>query len=299
MRKLHSGQFLGLKAKSFGEADIIIQPIPYEKTVTYGKGTKSAPRAIIDASLELEYFDEECIIELSEYHNFITEKFLLDQENQSITGFINSAIRQLSKLKGKFVISIGGEHTITYPLVVSLTDNLTETTIVQIDAHCDLLDRQHSLKFAHGTVMKRLMDKGCSLVQIGIRSCSKEEFRFLQSNDKCTTYFAHKMHDEWQDIIGTLRNLKGNIYLTIDVDGIDPSVIPSTGTPQPNGLNWNMLMEVIKTVSENQQSNFIGCDLVEYIACPHPPMYDIIAAKIITKILAFYIKNRSSSTKGH
>jgi len=293
MRKIYSGQFLGLKAKSLRKADIIIQPIPFERTVSYGKGTKNAPRAIIDASLELEYFDEECLIDLSEYTNYITENFLLDAENQSVTGFINYAIKQLSRCKGKFVISIGGEHTITYPLVLSLTDNPEETTVVQIDAHCDLLDKQNSLKFAHGTVMKRLVDKGCGIVQIGIRSCSYEEFKFLQGNQKITTFFAHKMHDEWPDIIGVLRNLRGNIYLTIDVDGLDPSVIPSTGTPQPNGLNWNMLMEIIKVICENKQINFLGCDLVEYIACPHPPMYDIIAAKIIFKLLSFYIRNSS------
>ena len=292
MRKIYSGQYLGLKAKSFREAEIVIQPVPYEKTVSYGKGTKSAPRAIIDASLEIEYFDEECLIDLSEYTNFITESFLLDNEDQSVQAFINYAIKQVSKLKGKFVISIGGEHTITYPLVLSLSDNLEETTIIQVDAHCDLREKQDSLKFAHGTVMKRLTDKGCKLVQVGIRSCSIEEYSFLQDHpDQITTFFAHRLQEEWQDIIGVIKNLKGNFYLTIDVDGLDPSVIPSTGTPQPNGLTWNMLMEIIRTVCENKQGNYLGCDVVEYIASPHPPMYDLIATKIIFKLLAFYIKN--------
>ena len=115
-------------------------------------------------------------------------------------------------------------------------DDLAGVTVVQIDAHADLADELHGRRWSHGTVMRRLWEQGCRLVQIGIRSLSREEYEVATAGPRIATYYAHRLEEQWAEVLETLRGLEGKVYLTIDVDGLDPSIIPSTGTPLPGGL---------------------------------------------------------------
>ena len=292
MTEIYTNQFMGLLPCSFEESDVVIVPVPYEKTVSYGKGTSGAPCAIIDASCELELFDEETLVDFeTDVRIHMTEPILPDDES-SVEEFLFSIKDRFSDYSDKFVIAIGGEHSITHGFVMGLAADPEKTTIVQIDAHADLIDSLYGQKWSHGTVMRRLYDEGCRLIQIGIRSCSKEEYILIEGNPRIDGYFAHELFDNWEQIIDTLSHLEGDVYLTFDVDGLDPSVIPSTGTPQPNGLNWNLTMEIFKTLFSNTRCYFMGADLVEYIPTPHPLCYDSIAAKLIAKMIGFWTVGR-------
>jgi agmatinase len=135
--------------------------------------------------------------------------------------------------------------------------------------------------------MRRLWDAGCHLVQVGVRSVSREEHEFIKAEERVTTYFAHELHDRWADVLAHLRYLEGDIYLSLDVDGLDPSVIPSTGTPQPDGLTWRQAIEVIGAVAAGPRRNLVGADVVEFVPSPRPPGCDLMVAKLALKILAF------------
>jgi agmatinase len=163
---------------------------------------------------------------------------------------------------------------------------------VQIDAHADLIDELDGRRWSHGTVMRRLWDEGCRLIQIGVRSLSKPEYELATADERICTYFAHRLADDWSDVLDTLARLEGKVYLTIDADGLDPSLIPSTGTPQPDGLSWRQTMEVIRAVTGAAGARLVGADLVELIASPHPPGCDVMVARLVAKILAFWQRTR-------
>jgi agmatinase len=137
-------------------------------------------------------------------------------------------------------------------------------------------------------VMRRLREEKVRLVQVGTRSLSRAEYDFAVRDEGITVFFAHEMGEKWGELRETLRQLKGDVYLSIDVDGFDPAVVPNTGAPQPNGLTWNQAIEIIQQISLSEGSRFLGADVVEYVASPHPPGCDIVVAKLAAKILAYW-----------
>jgi agmatinase len=186
------------------------------------------------------------------------------------------------------VLALGGEHTLTYGLVNGLAAHLAETTVVQIDAHADLADELHGQHWSHGTVMRRLWERGCRLAQIGVRSLSQSEHQLAAAGPRITTFYAHRLDEQWAELLATLRGLEGKVYLTIDVDGLDPSIIPSTGTPQPGGLSWRQTIDVIRALTTESRCQLIGADLVEFVPSPAPPGCDPTAARLLTKLLAWW-----------
>jgi agmatinase len=282
--------FLGLPPCPLKQADAIVVPLPFEKTVSYGTGTWRAPRAILDASCQIELYDEETLVDFAadagNGPKIHTLPLLLTEGD--VEQYLESVARYVVPFRDKFVLALGGEHTVTYGLVNGLTDSLAETTIVQIDAHADLADTLDGRRWSHGTVMRRLWQRGCRLVQIGIRSLSRAEYELASSDERITTYYAHQLPQRWSELIDTLSSLRGKIYLTIDVDGLDPGVIPSTGTPQPGGLSWPQAIEIIRRVTTAPQCQLLGADVVELIASPHAPGCDITAARLAQKVLAFW-----------
>jgi agmatinase len=137
--------------------------------------------------------------------------------------------------------------------------------------------------------MRRLWERGCRLVQVGIRSLSRPEYELVQGGPRIETFFAHELAARWDELLRLLATLEGPVYLSFDVDGLDPSIIPSTGTPQPNGLSWPQAMAVVRAVV-NAPCDLLGADVVEFIASPHPPGCDLNAARIVTKILAYWTR---------
>lgn len=293
MTTLHSDQFLGLPLCDEQDADAVIVPLPYEKTVSYGTGTGGGPHAIVEASLQLEVFDEETLIDFSERPRIYTVPPLAIEA--APTDYLVAAKDYLAVWRDRFVLAVGGEHIVTYGVVDGLVEDLSDLTIVQIDAHADLADKLEGQKWSHGTVMRRLWERGCRLVQIGVRSLSRPEYDLAANDDRITTYYAHRLAEQWEAVLRSIGQLRGQVYLTIDVDGLDPAVIPSTGTPQPDGLSWRQTMEVVRAVASVPECHFVGADVVEYVPSPHPPGCDPIAAKLVAKVLAFWETSRRRS----
>jgi agmatinase len=136
--------------------------------------------------------------------------------------------------------------------------------------------------------MRRLWDRGCRLVQIGIRSLSRAEYDLAQSDGRITTFYAHQLAGRWGEVLAELAGLKGKVYLTIDVDGLDPAVIPSTGTPQPGGLAWSQMMDVLRAIARAPRCRWVGSDVVELVPSPNPPGCDPAAARLVMKVLAHW-----------
>jgi agmatinase len=279
-------QFLGLPACDLKQADAVILPLPLEATVTYGTGTWRAPRAILEASRQVELFDEETLVDFSTAPRIHTLPPL--QPLGSVEDYLAQTARRAAAGRGKFLLALGGEHLISYGVLDALADPLGELTVVHVDAHADLADQLEGRRWSHGTVMRRLWERGCRLVQIGIRSLSRAEHELIGRGQRITTYYAHQLPQSWPDVLATLRGLAGPVYLSIDVDGLDPAVFPSTGTPQPGGLSWRQTMEIIRAVAVESSARLIGGDVVELVAAPHGPGCDLSAARLAAKLLAWW-----------
>ena len=177
-------------------------------------------------------------------------------------------------------------------MVRGLARDLRQLTIIQIDAHGDLIDELDGQKWCHGTVMRRLWEQGCSLIQVGVRSVSRSEYEFCREAERVETYFAHELEGRWVELLERIGRLEGEVYLSVDLDGLDPGVVPSVGTPQPNGLSWNQAVAVIKAATGSPSAPLIGADVVELVASPHPPGCDLIAARLAAKVIAFWAAAR-------
>lgn len=279
-------QLLGLPSCPLQQADAVVLPAPMERTVSYGPGTSGGPAAILAASSQVELFDEETGVDFDEAPRIHTATVVMPGDSpEADLAAIKAAVAQF---RGKFVLTLGGEHTLTQAAVAGLCDNMERLTIVQIDAHADLIDRLDGLTLSHGTVMRRLWERGVNLVQLGIRSLSREEFDLIGTGERICTYFAHQLPDRFDEALDTLRQLEGDVYLTIDIDGLDPSVVPSTGTPQPDGLSWRQTMALLQAVTSAPRARLLGADLVEFIPSPHLPGCDLTAAKLAVKTLAWW-----------
>lgn len=286
MSEVHPDQFLGLPGCDLSRADAVLAPMPLEKTVSYGRGTGRAPRAILAASCQVETFDEETLVDFEKRPRVHTLPPLTPED--TLSEYLAAARRLAAAHRGRFFLAIGGEHTLSYGVAAGLAEDLGSLTVVQIDAHADLIDRLEGQRWSHGTVMRRLWDEGCRLVQIGVRSLSREEYELATTDERITTFFAHRMADQWAEISQTLASLTGEVYLSIDVDGLDPAVIPSTGTPQPGGLSWPQTMELLRAVTSAPGCRLVGGDVVEFVPSPNPPGCDLTAAKLVAKILGWW-----------
>ena len=249
----------------FEEAKVAILPVPFESTTSYKKGTKNAPDAIIKASNELYLYDTE--LDLEPYSIGITTL-------PSIKG-----LKELEQLKtDKFVIALGGEHTITYPLVKKLPQN--ELSILQIDAHADLKDEFDGSKLSHACVMRRISEFNKNITQVGVRALDKEEADYIKEH-KINTFYAHEEYN----IKKILKTLKKNVYITIDLDGFDPSVIPDVGTPEPAGLHFKQVTELLKEVFKNK--NVVGVDVVELCPTKNSELSNYSTAKLVYKLIGY------------
>jgi agmatinase len=279
-------QFLGLPSPGQARADALLLPVPVEKTVSYGTGTAGGPRAILEASFQLEPFDEETLVDFEQSPRIHTLPPLsADGDIEACLARIRDHVRPL---RGRFLLSLGGEHLVTYGLVTGLVDDPAEVTVVQIDAHADLADELRGQRWSHGTVMRRLWEQGCGLVQIGVRSLTRSEHQVATAGPRIATYYAHNLEDRWGEVLEALRRLEGKVYLTIDVDGLDPSLIPSTGTPLPNGLSWRQAIDVVRVLATESRCRLIGADIVEFIPSAVPPGCDPAAARLAAKVLAWW-----------
>jgi agmatinase len=232
----------------FEDADAVLVPVPYGRTASYVKGSENGPAAILEASDQLEEYDVELGFNISEKLGIFTHDDLKVAE-KSPEGMVKEVEAVVQELvgKGKKPVVLGGEHSITAGVVAGLGDRTI--SVLQIDAHADLRDSYQGSKHNHACVMRRVRELSGNVVQVGIRSMSEEEAQYIKENGlESKMFYAHEFSkDKIEQIIAELGD---KVYVTVDVDGFDPSVMPGTGTPHPGGLVWDDVTSLMKAVGE-------------------------------------------------
>lgn len=278
------GRYGGLP-NPYGEADtsqIVILPIPFDKTSTYQQGSNKGPYAIIEASRNMELYDIETCSEVY-LRGIYTAPPIQAQQSEEMIELGYQETKKWLQSK-KFVITLGGEHTVSYAPIKAMSEKYNTLTILQFDAHADLHPAYENNRWSHASVMMRVKELPSvnSIVSIGIRSMSKEEVPFVNPNH---TFFAHQLteSDEWIDNL--MKVLHGYIYITFDLDAFDCSLMPSTGTPEPGGLFWDETLKILKRVFLEKE--VVGFDVVELLPRTCNPAPDYLAAKLIYKMLSY------------
>ncbi len=278
--------FLGIDNKFDIKQKSIVIPFGLEKTVSYGGGTKYGPKEIIKASHQVELYDEELNCEPFKVVGVKTIKPFKISKN------INKALKQISHLNQKsieknlFPLTLGGEHSITVGCIEPFVKKYKNVTILQIDAHADLRNSYNNQKYSHASAMRRCLDfKNVNLISFGIRNISKEEIPFLKKNTNRIKIFWAKDQKKWNLKYFKKLIKNKNVYLTFDVDGLDSSIMPATGTPEPGGLFWYESLSLIKTTFIN--ANVIGADINELAPIKGFNSYNFLIAKLAYKILTY------------
>lgn len=272
-----------------GAARVVILPIPYEATTTYRKGCENGPAALLDASQQVEYYDEELDREFWQV-GIYTHEPVADTRDRPYTPeeMLQVTEETVSNLiaGGKFVIGLGGEHSITTGIVEAYRKiHSAPFTVVQIDAHGDLRHEYEGSIHNHACVMRRIVNMGLPTVQIGIRSICREEADLIK--DKQLPVFRAReiaMQPDWMErALAAIQTEK--VFFTIDLDGIDPTLIPGVGTPEPGGLNWYSLTTFIRRVFETH--DVIGCDVMELAPIQDSVVSEFTAAKLVYKLIGY------------
>ena len=286
--------FLDLPNASPGEADVILLPLPFEGTVSYGRGTARGPAAILDASRQVETFDEETGCELDKL-TYCWADEVHPVEGQGADLYLEKVLQAAVATHGHrgFVVGVGGEHSVTAPLAeaASGSADLSDLTIVQFDAHADLRDSYEGSESSHACVMRRLLDRGASILAIGIRSLSKEEFDHGQGHDAWEPYFAQELCEQETSearLLERLHNIRGKVYLTIDVDCLEVFLSPGTGTPEPGGLRWWQTLGYLRALLLPSPGKVIlGADITETAPMDGSRVNEFTAARLICKLAAY------------
>jgi agmatinase len=278
--------FLGIPAENseLATSPYVILPVPYEETATYGKGTQYGPAAIIAASQEVELFDEElgCEPYLVGIHTAptmdITSRGAVEQ-NQIVYEHFRELLRH-----NKIVGMLGGEHSISYGAVRACLEKYPELTVLQFDAHADLRDGYLGEPFSHAAVMRRIRDLTKKTIGVGIRNYSAGENDYIKAEKVviCSAHHAH-VNPHWIDEV--VERVSGDVYVTFDLDAFDPSLLPATGTPEPGGLQWYPVLELLRKVIT--KCHLVAFDVVELSPIQDTNVSDFVAAKLTHKIIGY------------
>ena len=278
--------FLGIDNKVNFKEKVIVVPFGLEKTVSYGGGTKNGPKEIIKASHQVELYDEELNCEPYKKIGIKTLKpFKIDKN-------IKKALNKMSKVnqeildKKLFPMTFGGEHSITPGCIAPFTKKYKDICLLHFDAHADLRESYNGEKFSHASAIKRCLDyPNVSVISFGIRNISESEITFLKKNSSRINIFWAKDKSKWN--LNKFKKLIKNktVYLTFDVDGLDSSIMPATGTPEPGGLLWDETLNIIRIAAKN--SKIVGADINELSPIKDFNSYNFLVAKLAYKILSY------------
>lgn len=273
---------------NYNDSQIVIVSAPLEKTVSYGKGTGKGPEEIIKASHYVEFYDEELCRELC-FEKGICTLEPVDLQKLSIEKSLDKIYKEVAKHidTGKFVVTLGGEHSLSTAPIMAHYERFPNLSILQIDAHSDLRQNYEGSKYSHASVMARVAEFNSNIVQVGIRAQCKDEAVFRKEK-QIKTFYSREIKlgmygDNWQELV--VRNLSDNVYITFDVDGFDPSFMPATGTPEPGGLFWDETMNLLKIIG--LEKNIVGFDVVELAPNKFHPSSNFVAAKLVYKLLNY------------
>ena len=267
--------------RRFSSSKIVILPVPYEGTTSYGKGTKNGPSAILKASQIVEDYDIELGFEpykrVGGIHTALPVKVSKDPHKA-----VYISVKKILSAE-KIPLMLGGEHSISYGAVKAAKEFYPDLSVLQLDAHADLRDTYHGNKFSHACIMRRIRTM-CPAVQVGIRSQDREEADYIKEYGlQKSIFYAHE-YDE-SKIQTIVKGLTDDVYITIDVDAFDPSVIPATGTPEPGGLLWEQVLAILKKAIA--EKNVVGVDVVELAPKANLHYADYTVAKLVYKIIGY------------
>jgi N1-aminopropylagmatine ureohydrolase len=270
-------------AKGFDDAAAVILPAPLERTTSYVNGTRDGPREILLASAQVELWDEELGVDVH------TQGIVTLPEMDLSAGTMDEALTEIRRVAGgildqnKFLVTLGGEHSITSAIVAAAAARHVGLSVLQIDAHADLRDAYQAQAHSHACAMRRTLEYA-PLVQVAIRNISAEEVEALPSLET-NIFYDWNMRDDpaWMDrAIAALSDL---VYITIDLDGLDPATMPAVGTPEPGGLSWRELLALLRRTFERK--TVVACDVVELCPINGVAAPNFIAAKLVYKLLTY------------
>ena len=273
-------------AHSLREATFVVVPVPYDLTSTYQPGSRRGPTAIIEASTNMELYDDE--LKKETYLAGIHTMLPVEIDARGPKNMVNAVRKKISKIVGldKIPVMLGGEHSITFGAVQAVQEKYPKLSVLQLDAHADLRESYQGSPYSHASVARRISEI-CPLVQVGIRSMSKEEGDFLPQS-KVKSYSADFVAENKDWCERVCKNLKGDVFVTIDLDVFDPSIMPATGTPEPGGLYWRDVLRLLKRVATS--CTIRGFDVVELAPIPGNIGPDFMTAKLIYRLMGYMTK---------
>ncbi len=289
-----SSNFLGIEdssLSSYESSKFVIQSAPYEHTSSYLSGSDKGPEAIIEASHYVEFYDEELDQETFRLGGIATldPMDFSGMVNKEAVDFIEA---ETSKLLAddKFVISLGAEHTVTFGFVKAHLKKYPNLSVLQIDAHSDLREAYQDNPYSHASVMARVNELKIPIAQAGIRAQCIEEAELIKSSPNIKTAYAHQVrrNPNWMNEL--IDHLSDEVYITIDADGFDPSIMPAVGTAEPNGLFWEETMQLLQLCAK--QKNIVGFDIVECAPMEGSILSEFTLAKVLYRLLGYITKNQ-------
>ena len=278
----------------YDKSRFVIQQVPYEHTSSYLEGSAKGPGAVIEASHFVEFYDE--LLDMESYrHCGIATLPAIEFKNRVDADAISLIETETDKHlnAGKFVVSVGAEHTVTFGLVKSHLKKFPGLHVLQIDAHSDLRYSYHDNIYSHAAVMARVHEAKVPLTQIGIRAQCKEESDLIKSSDIIHTFYAHQIRSNKDWMEEAVETLGPDIYLSIDADGFDPSVMPCVGTAEPNGLFWDETVQFLAKVFAER--NVVGFDIVEIAPQEGQILTQYNCAKLLYRLIGFQVRKNMST----
>jgi len=264
------------------ESKVAVLQVPYDGTTSFKAGTRDGPHAIITASRQVEFFDRELGRDIAEELGLHTLP-----EMEPDMGSAEKTVKRVEEMaaevigKGKFPVMFGGEHSVSAGVVAALAEKYKNLSVLQLDAHADLRDEYEGTKFNHACAMRRIREHVKSAAQVGIRSVCREEIDHIKKA-KLGEYIHWAPEFNAEKILSQLTD---TVYVTIDLDGFDPSECPGVGTPEPGGLKWLQVLKLLRTVSRKKK--IVGFDVVELMPIPNTVQSEFFAAKLAYKLLGY------------
>ena len=274
---------------SFDTAQILVLPVAYEGTVSFGTGTGAGAMAIVDASRYMEHYEEETDAEVYKIGIHTLEEFAPRETPEAMMNSLYERSKEILKTD-KFLCMLGGEHSVSAPIIRAHAEKYHNLSVLQIDAHADLRDEYDGTKHSHASIMARVVkDLRIPSVQVGIRSISADEARAIDAGLPTKIFWAKDIVGRTDWIDAAIDGLTENVYLTIDIDGLDPSLVPTTGTPEPGGLGWYETLELIRKLASRKR--IVGMDLVEFSKTETSDAPAFLCAKLVYKSLAYIFQD--------
>lgn len=284
----YPNNFAGIPDEYAGleSAKVVVIPVPYDGTSTWQKGADKGPDALLHAAQNMELYDIETDTEVYKEGIYLAPAVV---ENASPEAMVEAVHKTVTSYldKDKFVTAIGGEHSISIGVIRAFMERFRNLTVLQIDAHADLRESYDGSTCNHACAVYEANQKA-NLVQVGIRSMDVSEKKVMKLQN---VFFAHEMVKDSNWMNEAIDRMTRDVFITIDLDAFDPSIMPSTGTPEPGGMQWYETLKFLKKV--NKKRNIVGFDIVELCPNPKEKSSDFLAAKLYYKILTYIFKKKN------